>query len=115
MTGRDMSISAEERYLIEETLRIAEARTTHMVPEFMDNPIAKYTDPKQYEAEINTLFRNFPIIIGHVSDLAEAGDFITHDYFGGANSCDSRARRQRPGVFERLSSPWRKTNQRTLR
>ncbi len=82
MTGRDMSISAEERYLIEETLRIAEARTTHMVPEVMDNPIAKYTDPKQYEAEVNTLFRNFPIIIGHVSDLAEPGDFITHDHFG---------------------------------
>ena len=77
-----MTISAEERHLIKETLRIAEEGTTHMVPEVMFNPTSKYTDPKRYEQEVQTLFREFPIIIGHRSDVAQDGDFITHDHFG---------------------------------
>ena len=74
-----MTISAEERHLINETLRIAEEGTTHMVPEVMFNPTSKYTDPKRYEQEVQTLFREFPIIIGHRSDVVQNGDFITHD------------------------------------
>ncbi len=108
-----MTISAEERHLIQETLRIAEQGTTHMVPEVMYNPTTKYTDPNQYEAEVNTLFRNFPIIIGHVSDLAEAGDFMTHDHFG-VPIVVTRAQDGVSGIFERVPPPWGEINERTL-
>jgi phenylpropionate dioxygenase-like ring-hydroxylating dioxygenase large terminal subunit len=77
-----MSITTEERKIISEILDLAARKTTHMLPEMMENPVAKYTDPAQLEAEINTLFRNFPIIIAHASQLSEPGQFITHDHTG---------------------------------
>lgn len=77
-----MTISTQEREIIQEILNLAENKTTHMLPEVMENPVAKYTDPKQLEQEINVLFRTFPIIIGHGSDVAEPGDFLTHDATG---------------------------------
>ena len=77
-----MNISNQERDIIKEVLDLAERKTTHMLPEVMENPVAKYNDQQQLEQEINILFRNFPIIIGHVSDVAEPGDFLTHDDTG---------------------------------
>lgn len=77
-----MPISAEERSIIEQTLAHAEAGTTNMLPELMHAPVTRYTDPKQLEQEINVLFRNFPIIVAHSSELAEPGDFLTHDATG---------------------------------
>jgi len=77
-----MTISAQERDIIREILDLEERKTTHMLPEVMENPVANYTDPNQLDREINILFRNFPIIIGHASDLASAGDFLTHDDTG---------------------------------
>ena len=77
-----MGISTQERDIIAEILELAEKNTTHTLPEVMENPVSKYTDPQQLEREINVLFRNFPIIIGHTSDLAEPGDFLTHDDTG---------------------------------
>lgn len=76
------TITPEEQRIIEEILDLAERKTTHMLPEVMENPVAKYTCPDQLDKEINILFRNFPIILGHVSDLAEPGDFLTHDETG---------------------------------
>ena len=63
-----MNISTQERDIIKEVLDLAERKTTHMLPEVMENPVAKYNDQQQLDQEINVLFRNFPIIIGHVSD-----------------------------------------------
>ncbi|SDY87751.1 Phenylpropionate dioxygenase, large terminal subunit [Lentibacter algarum] len=77
-----MAISAQEREIIHEILDMEQRKTTHMLPEVMENPVSNYCDPKQLEQEINILFRNFPIIIGHTSDLAEPGDFLTHDDTG---------------------------------
>ena len=77
-----MSISTQEREIIQEILDLAEKKTTHMLPEVMVNPVAKYTDPTQLDREISVLFRKFPIIIGHRSDVAEPGDFLTHDATG---------------------------------
>lgn len=53
-----------------------------MLSEVMYNPVTKYTDPNQLEQEINTLFRNFPVVVAHTSELAKAGDFVTHDEMG---------------------------------
>lgn len=77
-----MPISAQERSIIEQTLAHAEAGTTNMLPDLMHAPVTRYTDPQQLQQEINTLFRNFPIIVAHSSDLAEPGDFMTHDATG---------------------------------
>jgi len=77
-----MAVTIEEQGVIRDILEMADNKTTHMLPDVMENPVSKYTDPAQLDAEINTLFRNFPIIIGHTSDVAEAGDFLTHDATG---------------------------------
>jgi len=77
-----MSISTEERGIIQDVLDLNRRKTTQMFPQMMENPVAKYNDPKQLEQEINILFRNFPIIIAHSSDLAQPGDFLTHDDTG---------------------------------
>lgn len=77
-----MTISTQEQDIIREILDLEARKTTHMLPEIMENPVSNYNDPKQLERETNILFRNFPIIIGHASDLAEPGDFLTHDDTG---------------------------------
>lgn len=77
-----MAITNEERGIIEEILEIAEAKRPHMLPEVMENPISNYNDPVQLQREIDVLFRNFPIIIAHTSDLAEPGSFLTQDIAG---------------------------------
>lgn len=74
-----MAISTEEREIIEEILDLNAKGTTHMLPTVMQNPVTNYADSKQLEQEISILFRRFPIIIAHGSELSEAGDFLTHD------------------------------------
>lgn len=80
--GSAMAISSEERDIIRTILDLNRQETTHMLPEVMHNPVTKYTDPTQLEQEINVLFRNFPVVIAHSSELANSGDFITHDDLG---------------------------------
>ncbi len=77
-----MPISTEERDIIRQILDWSEQKSTHMLPDVMENPVSKYTDPAQLQQEIDILFRNFPIIVAHSSELAEVGDFCTHDDTG---------------------------------
>ncbi len=77
-----MSLSSEERAIIEEILELAANGTTHMLPKVVNNPVTNYTDPAQLEREISVLFRNFPLIIAHSSELKEPGQFVTHDDTG---------------------------------
>lgn len=77
-----MSVSSEERAIIEEILQLAANGTTHMLPKVVNNPVTNYTDPAQLEREISVLFRNFPLIIAHSSELKEPGQFVTHDDTG---------------------------------
>ncbi len=74
--------SAEEDGIIDTVLGYCEAGGTHMQPDVMHNPVRHYTDPQQLEREIDVLFREFPIIVGHASQLASVGDFLTHDATG---------------------------------
>ncbi len=48
----------------------------------MLNPVSHYTDPARLQLEIDTLFRKFPIIVGHISQLAEPGQYFTHNDTG---------------------------------
>lgn len=77
-----MGATAEERDIIRQILDLTERKTTHMLPEVMHNPVTKYTDPDQLRREVEVLFREFPLAIAHRSDLAEPGDFLTHDDTG---------------------------------
>ena len=77
-----MGNSQEEIDIIRRTLHYHEAGTTHMEPELLRNPVSHYADLQRLAQEQSILFREFPIIVGHVSQLASAGDFFTHDEAG---------------------------------
>ena len=77
-----MTNSAEELEIIRTVLAYSDSGTTHMEPDVMLNPVRHYTDPEHLDLEVETLFRKFPIIVGHASQLAEAGDFLTHNTTG---------------------------------
>ena len=75
-------VTKEEKQIIEQILEYCETGKTSMTDEIMHNPVSNYNDPKKLNAEINTLFREFPIIVAHVSELSEPGKFITHNDTG---------------------------------
>ena len=77
-----MTVSTEDRKVIREVFELMEKKTTHMLPEVMVNPVTKYTSAEQVQKEIDVLFRKFPLILGHISQVAEPGDFFTHDATG---------------------------------
>jgi phenylpropionate dioxygenase-like ring-hydroxylating dioxygenase large terminal subunit len=77
-----MSISAEETGIIKSILQHCEDGTTDMQPELMRNPVTTYTDPETHAREVETLFRKFPVIMGHAEQLPEAGSFFTNDELG---------------------------------
>jgi len=77
-----MGTTAEEREIIRRILDHEANGTTDTLPSVMDNPTTHYTDPEQLRQEIDVLFRNFPLAIAHRSELAEPGDFVTHDDTG---------------------------------
>tara|TARA_B100000686_G_scaffold327527_1_gene386516 strand:- start:1786 stop:2955 length:1170 start_codon:yes stop_codon:yes gene_type:complete len=74
--------SNEERAIIRTLLDNCSAGMTDMVPDVGYAPVTNYTDPERLTQEINVLFRRFPIVVGHVEQLAEPGCFITHNTTG---------------------------------
>jgi len=74
--------STEEDAIIERVLGFCADGGTDEQADVMRIPVREYTDPAFLEREIATLFRQFPIVVGHVSTLAEPGDFFTHDLTG---------------------------------
>lgn len=50
-------------------------RSTHV-------PIERYVDPAEYEKERVALFQRQPVIVAHVSELPNAGDFVTENVAG---------------------------------
>lgn len=73
-----MNTSNEELDIINTILEYCESGTTHLEPETMLNPVTHYTDPDRLKQEIDTLFRKFPIIVGHREQLKEPGEYFTH-------------------------------------
>lgn len=45
-------------------------------------PVAQYTSAQWLAAEQQALFRPLPLVVGHTSELAAPGDFLTHDESG---------------------------------
>ncbi|MFL5350615.1 MAG: aromatic ring-hydroxylating oxygenase subunit alpha [Hyalangium sp.] len=67
--------------LIHRVLEHLRAGTTHMVEDESRLPVAPYLQPERFEAE-RRLFRKLPLLVGHVSQLAEPGDYCTHNATG---------------------------------
>ena len=77
-----MRSSDEEIDIIRKTLEYSATGSTHLEPELLKNPVSHYADPARLAQEQNTLFRQFPIIVGHGSQVAVPGQFFTHDDTG---------------------------------
>ena len=77
-----MNNSTEEIDIIETVLEYCKTGGTHLQPDLMRIPVSEYREQARLDEEVQTLFRRFPIIVGHVSQLAEPGQFITHDTTG---------------------------------
>ena len=73
---------AEEREIIATVLGYCENGGTHLQPDVMKIPVIEYTDSDQLRREVDILFRQFPIIVGHVSQLSAPGTFFTHNASG---------------------------------
>ena len=48
----------------------------------MENDARVYTDPARFQRELETVFRDYPILIGLSHDLPQAGSIITFDELG---------------------------------
>jgi phenylpropionate dioxygenase-like ring-hydroxylating dioxygenase large terminal subunit len=73
---------AIQEQLVRRVIAHLEARTTDTggVPHHHD--VTAYADPARFERERARLFREVPLAIGHASQLAKPGDFVTHDASG---------------------------------
>jgi len=72
----------EEISIIESVLKNNTEGTADQLESMVEMSIDKYLDDARFKKETDILFKEFPIIVGHVSQVAEAGDFITHDATG---------------------------------
>ena len=88
-----MGNSHEEIDIIRRTLRYCEAGTTHMESGLLRNPVSHYANAQRLAQEQAILFREFPIVVGHVSQLASEGDF-------GVSSEPCRRRKALGGDFD---------------
>ena len=77
-----MSSSQAEVDIIRTTLRYHQEETTHLEPQVLHNPVTNYADAQRLAQEQEVLFRQFPIIVGHVEQVEQPGQFFTHDETG---------------------------------
>jgi phenylpropionate dioxygenase-like ring-hydroxylating dioxygenase large terminal subunit len=73
---------ATQHQLIDRILTHLDRRTTDAGGEERYVPVTDYLDPQRYAAEVEAAHRSRPLIVGHASQLAEPGDFLT-DMVGG--------------------------------
>ena len=76
------TVSTEEYHIIERVLGHHAQGTTDMVDAVGSHAVANYRDPQRLQQEIDSLFREFPLIVGHASQLTAAGDYFTHNDSG---------------------------------
>lgn len=68
--------------LIERAFRNLERNSRDMVDAVDGTDVRPYFDPARLEAERRTLFRKYPLVLGHASQIPKPGDFFTHDDTG---------------------------------
>ena len=65
-----MRSSDEEIDIIRRTLDYSATGSTHLESDMLKNPVSHYADSARLQQEQRTLFREFPIIVGHQSQVA---------------------------------------------
>ena len=68
--------------LIERAFRNLERNSRDMVEKVGGTDVAPYVEPARLAAERRTLFRQYPLILGHGSQIPRVGDYFTHDDTG---------------------------------
>ncbi len=63
--------------LIQRVHDLLDNKTTHMVDETFERAVEAYIDPARLKRETETVFRYYPIMAAHSSQLADPGDFVT--------------------------------------
>jgi phenylpropionate dioxygenase-like ring-hydroxylating dioxygenase large terminal subunit len=71
-----------ELSLIDRLIALMDARSTALADDETTIPTAVYRSPERFEAEKSVLFRELPLVVAHVSEVAAPGDFLTHDALG---------------------------------
>jgi phenylpropionate dioxygenase-like ring-hydroxylating dioxygenase large terminal subunit len=77
-----------------------DGRVTHYAEREMRIPVEVYYDPEHNRREREEIFRRQPIVVGHSSELAEPGAFITGDIVG----APVLVVRQRDGALKAFSN-----------
>lgn len=68
--------------LIQRVLDHVAAGTKDMARATTPGPVDEYFDADRHRREVDTLFRDYPLIVGHTSQVSAPGDFFTHDNTG---------------------------------
>lgn len=58
------------------------AQTPQMSDKCGGVPVTHYFSQQRYEQEMQTLFRHYPVIVGHIDQLPGCGDLLRHDALG---------------------------------
>ena len=73
---------AVEVSLVERVLAHVAADSRELGPGIVRRPVADYLDPTRFAEERNALFRDHPVVVGHIAQLPKPGSFFTHDHSG---------------------------------
>ncbi|HEY4176669.1 MAG TPA: SRPBCC family protein [Kofleriaceae bacterium] len=68
--------------LVRRVLAHLDARSTDANPTASTVPIEAYADATRIDRERARIFRELPLIVGHISQIPAPGDFFTHDASG---------------------------------
>jgi phenylpropionate dioxygenase-like ring-hydroxylating dioxygenase large terminal subunit len=68
--------------LIERILAVAGTGGREMADSSYRAPVVNYVSPERHAQEVASLFRRYPVIVAQGSELAEPGDYRTHDLTG---------------------------------
>lgn len=80
MAGQDIAV-ALDKGVLEELLEHISKGTTDLAASAMKVPVSHFTAPERLKLEVD-LMKTLPLIVGHVSDVPDAGSFITRDVLG---------------------------------
>lgn len=91
---------------IQEHLR---AGTTDLSDAEFYNPVTSYASTSRSEAERDLLFRRYPLVVGHQSQLSEVGAFLSCDVAGLPIVAVRDAEGEVSAFLNVWSSPWRES------
>ncbi|MEQ9693123.1 aromatic ring-hydroxylating dioxygenase subunit alpha [Shimia sp. SDUM112013] len=73
---------ATELYLLEELLGLHSAQSAYLDDTIFENPVSRYNDPAHFQQEQAQVFRRFPQLTVHASELPDAGSFLRKEIAG---------------------------------